>query len=115
TTYGISSLTSRVIPDSGALAVRTNGGARGPATAGGKGPPGRVRSSPSPRIAAMVTTAIKLAIASIAFATFVESANAQGMPPQCAVRRDPVRCLCALQNGGTFTQSPGSRGRTLII
>jgi hypothetical protein len=63
----------------------------------------------------MVTTAIKLAIASIAFVTLAESANAQGMPPQCAVRRDPVRCLCALQNGGTFTQRPGSRGRTLLI
>jgi len=63
----------------------------------------------------MVTATIKLALASMALVTLVETASAQGMPPQCAVRRDPVRCQCALQNGGTFTQRPGSRGRTLLI
>jgi hypothetical protein len=63
----------------------------------------------------MVAAAFKIGLASIALITLVETASAQGMPPQCAVRRDPVRCLCALQNGGTFRQSPGSRGRTLVI
>jgi hypothetical protein len=63
----------------------------------------------------MMTTAIRLAIISVALAALVDSASAQGMPPRCAVRPDPVRCLCALQNGGYFTQRPGARGRRLIL
>ena len=37
----------------------------------------------------------------------LQSASAQDIDPQCSKMRDKVACTCALQNGGSITQTSG--------
>jgi len=63
----------------------------------------------------MLTGAAKLGLAMVALCAFVTGAAAQGTDPRCVRLKDKVRCICALQHGGSFETRPGRRTKRLII
>ena len=61
----------------------------------------------------MLTNAIKLVLATTAFALFAINANAQGAHPNCVKSKDKVKCNCFFTNGGSIENFHG-RPRAVI-
>jgi len=66
----------------------------------------------------MLVTVARLALGTAAMAlltaSFTTSADAQRVHPRCAKSKDPVRCSCALYNGGYTTRTPDGRSRIVV-
>jgi hypothetical protein len=61
----------------------------------------------------MLINAIKLVLATTAFALFAINANAQGDDPSCVKSKDKVQCSCFYTNGGSI-ENLGGRPRAVI-
>src|SRR5215470_14792781 len=61
----------------------------------------------------MLTNAIKLVLATTAFALFAMNANAQDVHPNCVKSKDKVKCNCLFTNGGSIENFSG-RPRAVI-
>ena len=61
----------------------------------------------------MFINAIKLVLATTAFAVFAINANAQSVHPNCVKSKDKVKCNCFFTNGGSIENFSG-RPRAII-
>lgn len=62
----------------------------------------------------MLTNVVKLIAMSVAIVMFSASAEAQRIHPRCKTSKDPLRCSCAMFNGGYMKRMPDGRRRIII-
>jgi hypothetical protein len=62
----------------------------------------------------MLANVVKLAIISVPLWLLASSADAESIHRRCVKSKDPVRCSCAMNNGGYMRRMPDGRRRIII-